>query len=89
MIIAVVLKRTFFLGRLLLVALIFVVLAVPEWPAFQEERFKIDTILGQRYFDFLAWGARAVAAKSEALLTSGDRYLDDQQGKVVVRLDIS
>ncbi len=72
-------KRTFALGRLLIVALIFVVLAAPEWPAFQDERFKLNTILGQRYFDFLAWGVKAVSAKSEAQLTSGDSYLNDEQ----------
>jgi hypothetical protein len=70
-------KRTFVLGRLLILALIIVLLLVPEWPAFQDERFRIGTILGQRYFDFLTWGVKAVAAKSEAQLTSGDRYLDD------------
>ncbi|GMQ77612.1 MAG: hypothetical protein BMS9Abin02_0100 [Anaerolineae bacterium] len=76
-----VLKRTFVLGRLLILALIIVLLLVPEWPAFQDERFKIGTILGQRYFDFLTWGVQAIATKSEAQLTSGDRYLNDEQQK--------
>ncbi len=74
-------KRTFVLGRLLVLALIIVLLLVPEWPAFQDERFRIGTILGQRYFDFLTWGVKAIAAKSEAQLTSGERYLNDGQRK--------
>ena len=72
-------KRTFAFGRLLIVVLIFVILAAPEWPAFQDERFQLDSILGQRHFDFLAWGAKAIGAKSVAQLTSGDSYLDSEQ----------
>lgn len=78
------LKRLLGLFRLLPVAIIFIILAAPESPAFGEERFELNAILGQRHFDFLTWGVRAVAAKGEAQLTGTHRYLDEQEQKQFV-----
>jgi hypothetical protein len=69
---------------LLAVAAFFIVSAGPEWPAFQDERYKVDAILGQRHFDFLIWETNALAAKGEASLTGGQRYLDDGTRKATV-----
>ena len=66
------------------VAIFFIVSAGPEWPAFQDDRYKLDTILGQRHFDFLLWETNALAAKGEASLTGGQRFLDDGARKETV-----
>lgn len=78
------LKRAIGYLRLLPLLIVFIVLAAPEWPAFEEERFKLNAILGQQHFDFLTWGVKAFGAKGEALLTGGQRYLDEQQRKQFV-----
>jgi hypothetical protein len=70
--------------KLVVPLVIFVVVIGPEWPAFQDERYKLNRILGQRYFDFVVWETRALAAKAEAALTSGQEYLDDETRKELV-----
>jgi hypothetical protein len=77
-------KRSVSFIRLFGVIFIFILLAAPEWPAFEDERFKLDTILGQQHFDFLTWGVKAFVAKGEALLTAGDQFLDENQQKEFV-----
>ena len=77
-------KRSVTFIRIFGVVFIFILLAAPEWPAFEDERFKLDTILGQRHFDFLTWGVKAFVAKGEALLTAGDQFLDENQQKEFV-----
>jgi hypothetical protein len=64
--------------------LIFVVLVGPEWPAFQDERYKVDQILGQRYFDFFIWETKVLAVKAEAALASGQSYLSGEERKQLV-----
>ena len=72
-------------GLKLIVPLFIVVVIIgPEWPAFQDERHQLDRILGQRYFDFVVWETRALAAKAEAALASGQAYLDDESRKQLV-----
>ena len=70
--------------KLVVPLFIFVVIIGPEWPAFQDERYKLERILGQRYFDFVVWETRALAAKAEAALTSGQEYLNDDVRKELV-----
>lgn len=70
--------------KLIIPLFIFMVVLAPEWPAFQDERYKIDQILGQRYFDFVVWETRALAAKGEAALASGQSYLDTAERKQIV-----
>jgi len=77
-------KRSVSFIRLFGVIFVFILLAAPEWPAFEDERFKLDTILGQQHFDFLTWGVKAFVAKGEALLTAGDQFLDENQQKEFV-----
>jgi hypothetical protein len=77
-------RRTTAVVKLLVPLFIFVVAIGPEWPAFQDERYKVDQILGQRYFDFVVWETRALAAKAEAALTSGQSYLNEEEQKQIV-----
>jgi hypothetical protein len=77
-------KRLLTFLKLLALALILIVLAAPEWPEFQDERYNIDIILGQRYFDFLIWEGNALAAKGEASLASGQSYLGESTRKNLV-----
>jgi hypothetical protein len=65
-------------------ASLFIILAAPEWPAFQEERHQIETIIGQRHFDFLVWELEALAAKAEAALSGGHNHLDDATRRTFV-----
>lgn len=77
-------KRLLTVLKLLAITLILIVLAAPEWPEFQDERYKIDIILGQRYFDFLIWEGNALTAKGEASLAGGQSYLGENTRKDLV-----
>ena len=78
-------KRLITAVKLLIISLVFIIIAAPEWPAFQDERFKIDSILGQRYFDFVVWEAKALLAKGEASLNGSQAYLTaDSRNEVVL-----
>jgi hypothetical protein len=77
-------KRMITALKLLIITLFFVIMAAPEWPAFQDERFKIDSILGQQYFDYVVWEAKALLAKGEASLNGSQAYLTADSRKEVV-----
>ncbi len=77
-------KKIFSFLKRLVVGLIIVVVLAPEWPAFQEERYKIDTIIGRRRFDFLVWEANALAVKGQAFLTAGHSYISEGRRKEIV-----
>ncbi|MGD2049230.1 MAG: hypothetical protein PVH03_07030, partial [Chloroflexota bacterium] len=77
-------KRLLTFLKLLALVLILIVLVAPEWPDFQDERYKIDIILDQRYFDFFIWEGNALAAKGEASLASGQAYLGEKTRKNLV-----
>ncbi|MCA9937319.1 MAG: hypothetical protein KC418_01655 [Anaerolineales bacterium] len=74
---------------LLLTCLVAAVL-VPEWPAFQDTRYRLSALIGQRNFDFVVWGARALAAKADAGITASAAYLDEptRQQQVLDYLDL-
>ncbi len=78
------LKKIASLGKYLFWTLVFILALVPEWPAFQSERYQIETIVGRRNFDFLLWEANALALKGEAFLTAGHSYLSDETQKEFV-----
>lgn len=71
-------KRLFSGLRFGFLTLIFVIIVAPEWPDFNDERYKIDNILGQRNFDFLVWELNALEIKGEAALVNGQRYISDE-----------
>jgi hypothetical protein len=71
-------------GKLLLLALLLIGLVAPEWPAFGGERYRLQTIVQQRQFDYLVWEAQALAEKGRALLVGYQRYLDEPARKQLV-----
>ncbi len=77
-------KRLFTAIKILVLVLVLIVLIAPEWPVFQDERHKINSILGQRHFDFLVWEIGALSTKAEAALTGGQTFLDEKQRKDAV-----
>jgi hypothetical protein len=78
------LKRFFTFLILIVIGLLFIVVVGPEWPAFQDEEHKLNTIVGQRYYDFLVWEINALALKGEGILTAGHDFLDEEQRKELV-----
>jgi len=63
----------------LILALVFVAITAPEWPAFGDEAHQLDALIGQRHFDFLVWEAGAAAVKAEAALTREHTYWNDAE----------
>jgi hypothetical protein len=45
-------------GKLLLLALLLIGLIAPEWPAFGGKRYRLQTIVQQRQYDYLVWEMR-------------------------------
>lgn len=76
--------------RFLLLTCVMLLTVVPEWPAFQDQHYRLNTLIGQRNFDFVVWGARALAAKANAGITDNAAYLDDptRQQEVLHYLDL-
>ena len=79
-----VLRRSWQALRLLLFFLLLVLVAVPEWPAFQDEAYRLRTHVGQREFDFLIWELDALQVKGQAALVGGHRYLDEASRHALV-----
>jgi hypothetical protein len=77
-------RKIFSLLKRLVVALVIILILAPEWPAFQDERYQIDTIVGRRQFDFLVWEANALRVKGQAFLTAGHTYLTEEQHRQIV-----
>lgn len=78
-------RRLLTVIRLLLVVLIFIVVAAPEWPAFQDERHRLRALIGLRQFDFLRWEVGALTAKARALSGAGHAFLDQEaRGETVL-----
>ncbi|MFZ0547275.1 MAG: hypothetical protein WAM60_17655 [Candidatus Promineifilaceae bacterium] len=77
-------KKFFTFVKCGLVALIIIIILAPEWPAFQDERYKIETVIGPRKFDFLLWEADAFGVKGDAFLTAGHTYLSEETRKEFV-----
>jgi hypothetical protein len=70
--------------KLLFVVLLFVLVAAPEWPAFAGERYRLDTFIQMRQFDFVSWELNALATKLAGSLAGGHSYLDDARSKEFV-----
>jgi len=60
------------------------VLLAPEWPAFGNQKYQIDALVGLRKFDFVVWEANAFAAKAQAILANEQAYLTEGQQKAFV-----
>lgn len=70
--------------RLGFLSLVFIALAAPEWPDFADPRYQIETIVGNRSFDFVVWEIKALWAKGQEFLVNGDNYIDDEERTALV-----
>lgn len=70
--------------RAIAIALLLLLILAPQWPKFGDEAYQIETIVGQKQFDFLVWELDAFSAKLKALLTGGHQYIDDSSQKEFV-----
>ncbi len=69
----------------MIISLGVVAVMAPEWPAFGDEAYQLDALVGLRQFDFLVWEAQAIAVKAEAILAREHAYLDEAaRGQVVL-----
>jgi hypothetical protein len=76
--------RLFLFFRFFFSSLFFVAVVAPEWPAFQDETYRLRTIVGLRQFDFVVWEANALLIKGHASVTGSHTYLDEERRKEVV-----
>ncbi len=70
--------------KLVALALFLIVALAPEWPAFSSERYRLETVVGQRKFDFVGWGIEAVGTKLEGMLGGGHQYMAPAERKEIV-----
>lgn len=78
------LRRWLTAGKIIVFFLTFVVVMAPEWPAFQEEAHRLDSLVGLRHFDFVRWGAQALQSKASESAGNGHRYLREETRQEVV-----
>lgn len=75
------------LRRAVLLSLLLLAIAVtvaPEWPAFQAERHRLNSLVGLREFDFLTWLGEALASKAYGAAAGAHHYLTEAERKAVV-----
>jgi len=77
-------RRVSTTAKLLLLFGFFIAVVAPEWPAFQDERHRLDALVQLRDFDFLVWFIDAVAAKGSERAGLGHAYLDQETRKEIV-----
>jgi hypothetical protein len=70
--------------ELLLIFLLLSIVIAPEWPAFGDQAYQLDAIVGLNQFDFLVWELGAIGSKAEAIFANGHSYLDQQTRREVV-----
>jgi len=77
--------------KFILLVLVVILLLAPEWPAFADEQYRLQEIVGLREFDFLVWESDAFLDKGESTLAAGHRYLDEagQKGAVLEYLQLT
>jgi hypothetical protein len=69
-------RRLWSSTRLVVFLALAVVVVSPEWPAFGDDKFRLDTIVGkEQRFDFVAWTLRALSLKGQAFLADTHRYM--------------
>jgi hypothetical protein len=71
-------------ARLLIVLILFILLVSPEWPAFQDERYRLQTIVGLNQFDFAVWLTQAVISRGETAVAASHAYLDEPTRRELV-----
>ncbi|MFW6068955.1 MAG: hypothetical protein ACOC9E_05175 [Chloroflexota bacterium] len=78
------LRRWLTAGKLIVLFLAFIIVVAPEWPAFQEEEHRLNSLIGLRQFDFVRWGFGALESKAGEGAGNGHRYLDEETRQEVV-----
>src|SRR5690606_11273205 len=78
------LRKTLQIIKLVPLALFLILALASEWPAFSSERYRLETVVGQRKFDFVGWGIEAVGTKLEGMLGGGHLYMDPAERKETV-----
>lgn len=69
---------------LLLLLLATTVTIAPEWPVFQAERHRLNSLVGLREFDFLSWFGEALISKAIGAASGDQNYLDEVEQKALV-----
>lgn len=77
-------RRLFLALKLLLVTILFISVTAPEWPAFADELYRLNALVGLHRFDFVVWEVKAFLVKGEAILANGHAYLDETTRRQVV-----
>ena len=78
-------SRAWLVFRLLVLSAILVLLVGPEWPAFGDDAYRFQTIVGrERRFDFVTWTAEALGKKAQAALAGSHRYLPEEDRRAFV-----
>lgn len=77
-------QRLFSAAKVISLFLLLTLLLAPNWPAFGDDRHRLNTIIGLRHFDFLVWELNAFQSKVAAVLTSGHAFLDEETRQQVV-----
>ena len=70
--------------KLLLIMAVFVLLAGPEWPAFGDPAYQLQTIVQQRGFNFSAWLGAAYTAKAEGVLAEEEMFVAEDEQRAIV-----
>lgn len=68
----------------LLLLLAFAAAAAPEWPAFEDERHRLNSLVALREFDFVSWLLGAVYSKGEAAAVAAQDYLGEEEQQALV-----
>jgi hypothetical protein len=77
-------QRLYLFFRFIFSSLVFVAIVAPEWPAFDDETYRLRAIVGLRQFDFVVWETNALLIKGQASVTGGHTYMDEDRRKEVV-----
>jgi hypothetical protein len=77
-------QRLYLFFRFFFSTLVFVAVIAPEWPAFHDDSYRLQAVVGLRQFDFVVWEVKALLSKGHASVTAGHAYMDETRRKEVV-----
>ena len=77
-------RQLFSAAKIIALFLLLSLLLVPNWPAFGDDRQRLNAIVGLKQFDFLVWEVNALRAKATAVLANSHAFLDEETRRQVV-----
>ncbi len=77
-------KRLLRAGKIIILFVLLALLLVPNWPAFGEEEYQLQAIVGPNQFDFAVWETQALWTKAAAILAGGQYFLPEATRRQVV-----